>query len=171
MNHLIPHPAYAEEQPYYRTILASHVLFRGFQAGSILGGVVGPITYVARRAGRPVFLPLFLRTTGVGAVLGTASMAVALPLRMWGREEIEWRDRSWRLLENRGQNEVDQWSLAGAGLGGLMAPWLTRRGGMITSSRLARWTMGLGCTGVGSVLGVAGYLGWRCGVRKGKWPE
>ncbi|KAI9791861.1 MAG: hypothetical protein M1816_003406 [Peltula sp. TS41687] len=185
MNRIIPHPAYAEEQPLHHTILTTHVLHRGFQAGSIIGGVIGPMTYVLRRsATRSVFVPLVLQTTGVGAVLGTASMALALPLRMWGREEIEWRDRSWRLLENRGQNEVDRWSVAGALVGGLMAPWVVAqqrwRGAMRATaaataatklSRVARWRMGLGCSGLGSMVGVLGYMGWRYGVRGGKWPE
>lgn len=35
-------------------------------------------------------------------------MAVAVPARMWGREEIEWQDRSWRLLENKGQVEWEE---------------------------------------------------------------
>jgi hypothetical protein len=42
----------------------------------------------------------------VGAVIGTAAMAVMLPYYMYGREVVEWQDRSWRLLANEGQVEV-----------------------------------------------------------------
>lgn len=37
----------------------------------------------------------------VGVGLGIA----ATMGRMWGREEIEWQERSWRLLANKGQVE------------------------------------------------------------------
>ena len=53
-------------------------------------------------------------------------MAVALPGRMWGREDIEWRDRSWRLLENKGQKEVDAWGVLGAGVGAVVGTVGTR---------------------------------------------
>jgi hypothetical protein len=34
-------------------------------------------------------------------------VSVGLVGRMWGREDIEWKDRSWRLMENKGQLETE----------------------------------------------------------------
>ena len=78
---------------------------------------------------------------------------------MWGREEIEWKDRSWRLLENSGQVECDDWTYAGMLGAGV---WALREGG--------GWTSAIGRVGTGSVVGMMGYLGWRYGV-KGGWKE
>lgn len=121
-------------------------------------------------------------------------MAVVLPLRMRGREEIEWRDRSWRLLENRGQVEADSFGVVGAVLGAAVA-WRATSGttaaGMLVdqkvgekgqgalSSLRANWRgfvrgrggMVIGGTGVGATVGVLLYLGWRHGVNGGKWAE
>ena len=81
---------------------------------------------------------------------------------MWGREQIEWRDRAWRLLENKGQVEVDDWGLVGMGLGGFGL--LVRKGGV-------PWRVGVGVVGVGSTVGVVGYMLWRHGIHGGKWEE
>lgn len=86
---------------------------------------------------------------------------------MWGREEIEWRDRAWRLLENRGQVEVDNWGLAGMGLGAVGVSLLRRKG--VRGWR--GWRMGVGALGMGSTAGVLGYMVWRHGVKGGKWEE
>jgi len=81
---------------------------------------------------------------------------------MWGREEIEWKDRSWRLLENKGQVECDDWTYPAMLLGGATAA--------------AKWN-GLGWrgaaagVGMGSVLGMMGYMGWRYGVKGGKFED
>lgn len=106
-----------------------------------------------------------------------------LPLRMRGRAPVEWQDRSWRLLENRGQVEVDSFSLAGMVLGA-GAVWRATAGG---GGRLAggrekgvvgwrgfvrgRAGMVVGGAGVGASLGIVAYLGWRYGVNGGKWAE
>ena len=34
----------------------------------------------------------------MSAVWGMGLLALGLVGRMWGREEVEWKDRSWRLL-------------------------------------------------------------------------
>ena len=124
MSRFFPHTPYAEDQPFFGTILTTHVLYRGFQTGAFLGLAASSATSAIKRQ---AVLPTALRATGNGAILGTALMIPGLAIRMWGREEIEWRDRSWRLLENRGQMEVDDWSLAG-----------TLAGGLATSRKLAR---------------------------------
>ncbi|MCJ1315897.1 hypothetical protein MMC15_001217 [Xylographa vitiligo] len=179
MSHLFPHTLYAEDQPLAHTILTTHIVFRGFQSGAAIGLLLGSAQHSLsllrqRRAPSPLYTPARLaflpatmvRSTAVGAVVGTALMAVALPGRMWRREEIEWKDRSWRLLENKGQQEVDAWGAAGAGVGAVMGVWgrraLVERG----------WWKGVvGGAGVGTMVGVVGYMVWRYGVQGGKWPD
>ncbi|KAI9819840.1 MAG: hypothetical protein M1827_006409 [Pycnora praestabilis] len=168
MSHFWPHGPYAEDQPYSRTILSIHVLQRGFETGAIIGFLAGSTRHlIQRRSMTSLFLPYIIRSTGVGAAIGIASMTVVLPLRMWGREDIEWRDRSWRLLENKGQVEVDSWSHAAAAVGALVG--VANRGGGPGAG--AAWKRVLGTTGLGSMVGVVGYMGWRYGIHGGKWSD
>lgn len=88
-------------------------------------------------------------------------MGIALVGRMWGREDIEWKDRSWRLLVNKGQVECDDWMVGGMGAG-LVGAMLNGRTG---------WSGIAGGVGLGSVIGLAGYMGWRYGVKGGKFDE
>jgi len=81
---------------------------------------------------------------------------------MWGREEIEWQDRSWRLLHNQGQVECDDWTYGGMALG--LAAVAARGRGLELKSVV-------GVVGSGSILGMLGYLGWRYGVRGGKFDD
>jgi hypothetical protein len=82
--------------------------------------------------------------------------------RMWGRETIEWRDRSWRLLGNKGQVECDDRTYAGmAGSAVVLATRGTKLG----------WRGAVGTLGAGSVLGMMGSVGWRHGIRGGKFEE
>ncbi|CAF9914422.1 hypothetical protein IMSHALPRED_001906 [Imshaugia aleurites] len=176
MSRLWPHTLYAEDQPYSPAILTTHVLYRGFQTGAIVGPIVSAARYYAVRffaketpSARPsTSLPstslsaASLRSAGTGAVWGTGVLALVLAHRMWGREEIEWRDRAWRLLENRGQVEVDGWGVVGA-VGGGVGVWRLGRG--------VSWRVRVGGVGVGSAVGVFGYMVWRHGVKGGKWEE
>lgn len=166
MSQLWPHTPYAEDQPHSTAILTTHVLYRGFQTGAIIGPAVGAARYaipILRKtsAARASLLHTLLRSTGTGAVWGVGFLAAALPIRMWGREDIEWRDRAWRLLENKGQVEVDDWGLVGTVVGGLGV--LARRG--------VGWRMAVGGLGMGNTAGVLGYMIWRHGINGGKWEE
>ena len=105
-----------------------------------------------------------LRSAGVGGAVGVAALAVATGIRMWGREKIEWQDRAWRLLENKGQVECDTFAAEG-GVGGVAA--VAWRHGVTT----AGWRTLVGGAGLGSLMGVIGYMGWRYGVKGGKWEE
>lgn len=195
MSRFFPHTQYAEDQPLSRTILITHVLFRGFQSGAGIGATTGAVkallTWRASRsalaanpassttttatstlstAGRaiassissqpqPLKSALILRSTGTGALIGTGLMVVGLPFRMKGREDIEWSDRSWRLLQNAGQVECDDWSAIGTVVGAAAA---LRSSGSIPR-RL------LGGAGVGSFFSIGGYMIWRYGVNGGKF--
>ncbi|MCJ1380759.1 hypothetical protein MMC17_003868 [Xylographa soralifera] len=182
MSRLFPHTAHAEDQPLAHTILTTHVFFRGFQSGAAVGLLLGsarhslsllrqrrvpsPLSQLSTPA-RLAFLPAtIVRSTAVGAVVGTALMAVALPGRMWGREEIEWQDRSWRLLENKGQEEVDAWGVLGASVGAVMG--IGGRKGLVERGM---WKGIVGGAGVGTTVGMVGYMVWRYGVKGGKWPD
>lgn len=168
MSRLWAHTPFAEDQPSSHAILYTHVLTRAFQTGSLVGANVAAANFVLNRAGvlktrvpLPTFTTMVLRSTGFGALVSTGLLAVALPLRMHGQEEIQWQDRSWRLLENRGQVECDDWTYGGMALGAV-ATLISRR------AKGLGLTGAVGRVGMGSVLGTLGYLGWRYGVNGGK---
>jgi hypothetical protein len=163
MSRFWPHTPYAEDQPLAAPILTAHVLSRGFQGGALLGPVAGTARYYFSRlprAGGPSFSTTLLRTTGTTSLASVGIIAAALAARMHGKEHIEWADRSWRLLENKGQVEVDDWSLGGA-----------VAGAVATAGRRPGWLAVTGGSAMGSLVGVGGYLVWRYGVKGGKWEE
>ncbi len=169
MSRLWPHTAYAEDQPYAHSILTVHVLTRAIQSGAIVGAGLSSTIFVLRNLNvlKPsippaAFTRTLLRSTGVGAVAATALLAVGLPLRMRGREDIEWRDRNWRLLENQGQLECDDWTYPAMTLGGVVAA---------SKSSVLGWRGVAGGVGAGSVLGMVGYMGWRYGLKHGEREE
>jgi hypothetical protein len=180
MSRFYPHTAYAEDQPYPYTILSAHVVIRSVETGSVIGtGIFATRAALARFRNKqpaPPPQPLstklppmhrLLRANGTSTAITVGLVSVGLVARMWGREEIEWKDRSWRLLENRGQSELDNWSLPG------MAAGLTTWGVANASGGLKGlgWRGPVGAVGSGSAIGVLGYMVWRYGVNGGKFPE
>lgn len=144
-----------------RTILTTHVLYRGFQSGAAV--TIPILAFRQWRSGLQQYSAL--RSVGNGALIGTVLMVPTLYARMLGREDIEWRDRSWRLLENAGQKEVDDWSLVGAVGGGVAAlPQIGREAAL-----RGKVTRVIGGAGLGSLMGVMGYLTWRYGVHGGRF--
>jgi hypothetical protein len=93
-----------------------------------------------------------------GLQAGTALLAIGTTGRLWGKGEIEWQDRSWRLMENKGQLETDDWTYVAMGLAGISAAALRQ------TPRIA-----IGSVGLGSVAGLLGYMGWRYGLHGGKF--
>lgn len=164
LTQLYPHPVYAEDQPSAYTILTIHCLHRGFTAGAILG-LLAPAARSAFNTAlrRPtIAAPLpwptrLLSSTAVGSLGGIAFLAVAMTARMWGREEIEWKDRSWRLLANRTQNREDDWSVGGAALGAVGMAIMARRGGGFAAG-VPMWAVLAGGAGAGSVVGTVGHV-------------
>jgi len=203
MSRLWPTKDYAEDQPYPRAILATHVLTRGAQVGA-LGGLAAGFSIVILRhfnvlkatpatstsavslpstkptaaakvptsaltsSVRSATINTLLRSTGVGFLLGTGILSVGLSAQMRGKEAIEWKDRSWRLLRNKGQLECDDWSYGGMILGVASA---VRQGvpsqGAITAIDFLK---GVGRVGVGGTVGLLGYMGWRYGLMGG-WKK
>ncbi len=162
MSRYFPHTDYEEDQPYDHTILAFHVLHRGFQAGAIAGGIASvPIHFWNRYRAYPTvpFRNILLKSTGVGAIGSIAFLAIGLQQRMKGQEEYGWKQRSWRLRENRGQMEVDDFSILGMTTGVAMSYGL----------KGADWRMKAGGAAVGNLVGVAAYMAYRYGLRHGEW--
>ncbi|KAF3770822.1 hypothetical protein M406DRAFT_249066 [Cryphonectria parasitica EP155] len=164
MSRFFPHAEYAEDQPLAYIILTTHVLTRGATTGAIIGAASFAAAAAAPSSLSTPNRGLFLQAAGRGTTIGTALLAVALVGRMWGREDIEWKDRSWRLLHNKGQVECDDWTYGGA-VAGVGAAAV---GGML---RGAGWRGVVGAGGLGSVPGTVGYMGWRYGVKGGKFEE
>ena len=170
MSRFFPHTPYGEDQPLHHTILAVHVLTRGATTGAIIGGSVYGTrrlraSWATSQAASPFTrTQLLLRSAGIGTVIGTACLAVALVGRMTGREEIEWKDRSWRLMQNKGQLECDDWSYGGAAAGiGAAA--------LSGALKAAGWKAAVGAAGAGSVAGTVGYMAWRYGIKGGKFED
>jgi hypothetical protein len=120
------------------------------------------------RAAATPFSQRFVLSAANGSIVGLGLGAAMLAARMYGREDIEWRDRSWRLLEHAGQKETDDWTYGGAA-GGLAAAALSRRSRPGLAA--AGWRGLVGAAALGSVGGTVGYMAWRHGVHKGVYPE
>jgi hypothetical protein len=169
MSRFFPHPPYAEDQPLSKTILTTHVLTRAIQAGSLLGTGIGLSLLSLRRfnvlSPRTPPLPAYLtilRSSGTGAVIALGILSIGLPVRMWGKSQVEWQDRSWRLRANKGQTECDDWTYGGMAAAAAAVVWKGKSLG---------WRGVVGGIGAGSVLGMLGYMGWRYGVKGGKFEE
>lgn len=79
---------------------------------------------------------------------------------MLGKEDIEWKGRAWRLLENKGQVE---WSRMGTVGGGAAVA-----GGMGSGKRSVRKVrLVVGSAGVGGTVGLLGYMASTYGVKGG----
>ncbi|KAK6849925.1 hypothetical protein PG995_013758 [Apiospora arundinis] len=161
MSRYFPHTAYAEDQPLSHTILTTHVLTRAVTTGAVLGTAMYGVRQVllpllSRSAGtapkptpaataaaatvitKAPFQQRFFRATGVTTLWTLGIVSIGLAGRMWGREEIEWQDRSWRLLEHKGQLETDDWTYGGYGCGGGRRRHASRKAGAVLGRRLGR---------------------------------
>ncbi|KAF2100941.1 hypothetical protein NA57DRAFT_74538 [Rhizodiscina lignyota] len=168
----LPHPAYAEEQEHARTILTFHVLRSGFVAGATVSlmTATSSLLFSRIRHQTPLSLSSFGRTSLIhaarGGPIGLALIGIVLVPYMHGREEIEWQDRSWRLLENRGQVECDWWLLGGSAVGAAAAPFVLRRNaGAVAGKAIQGGVKSIGTAtavsggaSLGSVTGMLAYL-------------
>lgn len=163
MSRFFPTTPYPEDQPLAHTILTTHCLARGATTGAILSLTLHPIRNLLHRSQPARFSPArpLLRTAGTATAAGTAVLALGVVLRMRGCADIEWKDRSWRLQRNAGQVRCDDWSYGGA-VAGLGVVGL--RGGL----KGGGWRASVGAAGVGSVVGMVGYLVWTYGFGVGR---
>jgi len=162
MSRYWPHPPYAEDQPLAHTILTTHVLTRGFQAGSAIGLILGGTTYtlqrfsILRQPSPPrTLLITLLRGIGSSSLAGTGFLAVGLTMRMFGQEEIEWKDRAWRLCENEGQMSLDDSTYAWMGVGAASAAamGMSKTGQSLAAA--SGWRGRVGLVGIGGMVGAA----------------
>jgi hypothetical protein len=160
---------YAEDQKYAKTILTFHVLRSGAVVGAI-SAIPIALGFCLIRGPRTIsnFNRILLISSSRGLVVGPAVTGVMLVGRMQGRDDIEWRDRSWRLLINNGQVEVDNWVLQGAAAGAILGFVAGRSGKLPRPLGKSIWTATSGIAALGTVFGTIGYLLWRHGVRGGK---
>ncbi|KAI0157729.1 hypothetical protein GGR57DRAFT_53382 [Xylariaceae sp. FL1272] len=170
MSRYFPHTAYAEDQPLARTILTTHIETRAITTGTLLGGAIYGARIAMQQIRKSTSPPslsgrsshVFLRHAGISTLCTLGFVSVGLVGRFWGKEEIEWKDRSWRLLENKGQLAVDDWTYPTMAAGLAATAFLKRPVG---------WVAMVGAVGTGSVVGMLGYMGWRYGFRRGKFES
>jgi hypothetical protein len=98
---LFPKADYPEDQRFPHTILYLHGAMKGSQAGSFLGLGIGSLVSLAKH--RKIVLQTAAQGAGIGLLTGTALLFPLIASRMHGKDEIEWKDRSWRLQRNQGQ--------------------------------------------------------------------
>ncbi|KAI1438785.1 hypothetical protein GGR50DRAFT_301399 [Xylaria sp. CBS 124048] len=165
MSRYFPHSTHAEDQPWSRTILTTHAVTRGLTTGTMIGaGIFGARQIFQRFRSTEPRMGLYLRTTGRATQWTVACTLLALVGHMWEREEIEWKDRSWRLTASKGQLETDDWTYGGMAAGFSAAAAVLPR-------PLVWSVAGLGAVGTGSVLGMLGYCGWRYGIYGGRFGD
>lgn len=168
MTSLFPHPPYAEDQPSAHAILYLHVMRASAMSFSFLSlfqfpGLVAlyqirklPINYSALFART-------IKTSGRGLIVGTIAGAAMTWGQMRAREDIEWKDRSWRILANEGEVKTDWVTLGGAGAGAV-AGLVAMRRGVVPTGGVGNAV--LGGAGVGSAIGVPYMIASFAGGRK-----
>jgi hypothetical protein len=146
--------AYAEDQPNAQAILYLHVMRASAMSFSFFSLFRFPIALVRMRyRGTPVNMSALvartLQSSGRAFAIGSVVGALATWGRMRGREDIEWKDRAWRILENKGEVQTDWVTLGGIGAGAFAGAAAARRGTIPASVGSAM----LGGAGAGSATG------------------
>ncbi|KZM18834.1 uncharacterized protein EKO05_0006618 [Ascochyta rabiei] len=167
MASLFPNTSYAEDLPSAHAILYLHVMRASAMTFSFLSLPLSGVTFLVSRLRRqPVTITTALSRTllncGRGLVVGTVAGAAMTWGRMRGREEIEWQDRSWRLLENKGEVDTDWETMAATSAGAVAGVVAARRGVLPVSLGNAA----LGGAGVGLSSGVLFMIGTYAAGRK-----
>lgn len=153
MTSLFPHPQYAEDQPSAYAILYLHVLRASAMTFSFLSLPYTGISILRSRIQhQPVSMNTVLSRTllnsGRGLILGAVAGVAMTWGRMRGKSPVEWQDRSWRLLENKGEVNTDWETIGATGVGALTGLGVARRGVVPLSA--ARATLGGAGLGLGS---------------------
>lgn len=153
MTSLFPHPPYAEDQPSSHAILYLHVIRASAMTATFLSvPLTGLSVLISRLRQQPAppttLLTRLLVNSARGVVVGTVAGAVMTWGRMRGREEVEWQDRSWRLLENKGEVDTDWETVAGTGVGAVAGAVAARRG--VVPVGVGRAALGGAGMGLGS---------------------
>ncbi|KAJ4381225.1 hypothetical protein N0V86_003574 [Didymella sp. IMI 355093] len=160
MTSLFSHPQYAEDQPSAHAILYLHVIRASAMTFSFLSLPYTGISLLRSRIQHQsitistVLSRTFLNS-GHGLVFGAIAGVAMTWGRMRGRSEVEWQDRSWRLLENKGEVDTD-WETIGATGAGALAGIVAARRGVV---RLSTGRAALGGAGLGLGSGVLFMVG------------
>lgn len=159
---IFPRATYAEDQQHAHAVLTTHVMHRAINLGAVVGlgmySIRAARTRILQRSPTPqhpqpllkhgaLHAPGLLRTVAGSTMWTCGFLAIGLAGRMWGRELIEWQDRSWRLLGHSTQRNVDRWSAAGGAVGSIASLAFKRS----SPSLFAR---GFGGFALGSIAGV-----------------
>jgi hypothetical protein len=167
MTSLFTHTPYAEDQPNSHAILYLHVMRASAMSFTFISLFQFPISVIrARRSATPIptstLVASTLKISGRSLIVGTLAGVAMTWGRMRGREEIEWQDRSWRILENKGEVHTDWMSLGGASAGAVVGLAAARRGripGTVSNAAL-------GGAGVGMASGIPFMIGTYASGRK-----
>ncbi|KAJ3023960.1 UNVERIFIED_CONTAM: hypothetical protein HDU68_008359 [Siphonaria sp. JEL0065] len=151
MDQLFETAAYAEEQSNAHLILHAHVAHRTVNALAAVTSI-GLIGRKVLGNQKPLFASL-LRGNAVAVLGGVALGAAMVEGRMQDKSPIEWQDRSWRLLNNKTQNEIDVASAGGAFSGAVLYGLGSKRTGLFVRT--------LGGAGIGSIVGIASYAAFK----------
>jgi len=166
MTSLFPHPQYAENQPSAHAILYLHVLRASAMTFSFLSL---PYTGISILRSRVQHQPITMNTvlsrslsnSGRGLILGAVAGVAMTWGHMKGKSEVEWQDRSWRLLENKGEVDTDWETIGATGVGALAGVAAARRGVVpLSAGRAALGGAGLGL-GSGVLFMVGTYVAGR----------
>jgi hypothetical protein len=133
MDALFRQAPYAEDQTDAHSILYLHVVRASTMSFAFISLLRFPISIVRARYSKiPVMMSALtskiLRSSGRAGALGAAVGALATWGRMRGREEIEWQDRAWRIIGNKGENQTDWATMGGVGAGAVAGIVAARRG-------------------------------------------
>lgn len=109
----------AEEQRNSQAILYLHGVHKGTQAGSMLGFAIGGMSSFFTK--KP-FIQQASSGAGKGLFVGALCLIPMIAGRMRGKEEIEWKDRAWRLQRNENQLLVDKFCDFGIVSGLIVGP-------------------------------------------------
>jgi hypothetical protein len=154
MTSLFSHAPYAEDQTNAHSILYLHVMRASAMSSTFFALFRIPITLASARyrqmpINMPVLVARTLQSSGRAFIAGGLIGGLMTWGRMRGREEIEWQDRAWRILENKGEVRTDWAVLGGIGAGAFASFTAARRGAIRASVGSAT----LGGAGAGSSIG------------------
>lgn len=160
MASLFPHTVYAEDQANAHATLYLHVMRASAMTCSFASLFRFPASLLNARYRK---LPIDMRaitartltSSGRALVIGSAVGALMTWGRMRGREEIQWQDRAWRILQNEGEVKTDWVTIGGAGAGAVAGLVAARRGAVPASVGNAM----LGGAGAGAAIGVPFMIG------------
>jgi hypothetical protein len=154
MASLFTQAPYAEDQQNSHTILYLHVARASAMSFTFFSLFRLPITIIRdqiRKAPTDMsaVIARTVQSSSRAFAIGSAVGVLITWGRMRGREEIEWQDRAWRILGNRGEVQTDWATIGGIGAGAVAGVVGARRG--VVPGGVGKAV--LGGVGVGSSVG------------------